>query len=939
MKDGDTLDKYVVIDLETTGQTVKNNDKIIEIGMVMIEDGCISDTFSELFHPGRDIPPFISHLTGITNKSIENKPAFKEKADEIKSMLRDSYIIAHNVPFDAGFLNQEFLACGYSELNNAVLDTVELARIFYPQAPSYKLERLSDYLNIQHDDPHRALSDARVTAEIFLNIMQKIKQLPYETITHLRNLERTFTSDLAAILKKEQETLAFTTAEPEEIEVMGGLAFRKAPEDNQNTTPIDTSFGAYLDDIYEQNGTMQQQMDTFETRDGQREMSEHIYDSFTAKKHALIEAETGTGKSLAYLIPAVYEALKSQKRIVISTYTTQLQSQLLEEEIPLTESLISHPFKVALLKGKRHYISLEKFAHELHFSNDNNYDFILTKAMLLVWITETTTGDIDEIRLPSGGYTFFRRISTEAENNINPTSPWFMKSYFQRAKKKAQQANIIITNHALLCADLFNEYQFIPPYTKAIIDEAHHLEGTASKHYGLKIHDSNLRFTLNQIGLLNERNGIGNLVHTNRMTPENDGIDNWDDEFTQTKHEIDDLFQALFQYVLNQETTQKSQSDIGRIQYRFEHVSEDDKNWETITDIATRLTFLLRDLIHILATIKKTIEDADTANKHDSDQIRGYMEELQKYMDDIEALFLVQNDPTIVKWIEIETSNMKQSVYLYLEPTDIAAYLKEDFFKQKDCIVLTSATLTMRESFSFIRKRLGIPEEEVWTHKIASPFSYDDQVQLMVPNDFPVVNKDNMDDYIHATCEAILSLAAITKGRMLVLFTSYDMLKKSYRLLQEMFDEEKYVLIAQGISSGSRLRLKKNFQTFDEAILLGTSSFWEGVDIPGEDLSSVVIARLPFEPPNHPVYEARSTLMKENGQNPFFELALPNAVIRFKQGFGRLIRSSSDRGIVFVCDARIVKARYGKFFTESIPNVHLEMESTNKLMSKAEKWF
>lgn len=245
----------------------------------------------------------------------------------------------------------------------------------------------------------------------------------------------------------------------------------------------------------------------------------------------------------------------------------------------------------------------------------------------------------------------------------------------------------------------------------------------------------------------------------------------------------------------------------------------------------------------------------------------------------------------------------------------------------------------MKNSFDYIQKRLGLITDRLITKKIASPFSYKNQVQLLVPNDFPDIKYGNIDDFIYATCEAILSLAEITEGRMLVLFTSYDMLKKSYTLLKETIDTGKYVLIGQGITSGSRSRLKKNFQTFDHAILLGTSSFWEGVDIPGDDLSCLVIVRLPFQPPNHPVFEAKSNLLKEAGKNAFMDLSLPNAVIKFKQGFGRLIRSSSDRGIVFICDARIIKTRYGKYFTDSIPDVPISFNSTQELLDKAEEWF
>lgn len=278
----------------------------------------------------------------------------------------------------------------------------------------------------------------------------------------------------------------------------------------------------------------------------------------------------------------------------------------------------------------------------------------------------------------------------------------------------------------------------------------------------------------------------------------------------------------------------------------------------------------------------------------------------------------------------------RNAVYLYSEPLDIADLLLEHFFAEKKSIVLTSATLTMKQSFAFIQEQLGLDDLTV-TRRFDSPYSYKDQVQLLVPNDFPDVRgKDNY-PFIYAVCEAILSLASITEGRMLVLFTSYDMLKK-HGLLKELTEDQDYSLIAQGITSGSRDRLKKNFQSNKKAILFGTSSFWEGVDIPGDDLSCLVIARLPFQPPDHPIYEAKAAKLKAEGKNAFMELALPNAVIRFKQGFGRLIRSSSDRGIVFVCDDRMMKTRYGSYFTDSIPAVPTHYKSTSELLELAEDW-
>ncbi|WP_430785594.1 ATP-dependent DNA helicase DinG [Virgibacillus flavescens] len=927
------MNRYVVVDLETTGHSPSNNDKIIEVGIVIIEEDKIVGEYGTFLNPDKPIPSFISNLTGITDEDVKGAPSFAEKADEIAAFFDNSYLIAHNVPFDLGFLNAELIKNNKTALKNPVIDTVELARVLYPKASSYKLSQLAEYTSIDHSDPHRALSDAYVTATLFLNLKQKLASLPYETINHLLRLEKKLKSDLYELLFARSESLAFSTEESSEITIYKGLAFKKVAEQISEKPDVETSFGEYLDAIYEADGSMSSLMRNYEKRLGQREMSEEVYDAFRGKKHALIEAETGTGKSLAYLIPAVFEAVTEKKRVVISTYTTQLQSQLLDNEIPLVNQLVPFEFKTALLKGRQHYISLEKFEKELLDETNDNYDITLTKAMILVWITETENGDFEEIQLPSKGFLFNKRISAETEGVYDQSSPWSTKSFYQKARKNAQQADVIITNHALLCTDMSNDFQFIPAYQKAIIDEAHHLEETVSKHYGLKLDYSNFQYTLNNIGSTDDGNWLSRIIGIYDIQ-----LPGWNEAFALTKYEIDDLFRMLFQFVTEQNRNHKAVSDVGRIQYRFDEDKETTRDWKTIKEMSTRLTFYLRDLIHLLTYTEQQLKNAEAFDKANQDDILVTIQTLQSYIDRIEHLFLMRDEEKHVKWIEIEAYGAKNAAYLYSEPIEVSRLLSNDLFAEKESIILTSATLTMKQSFTFIKQRLGISEERLITNKIKSPFSYHDQVQLLVPNDFPDVKGNNVDDFIYSTCEAILSLAEITKGRMLVLFTSYDMLKRSYYLLKEIMDDQ-YMIIAQGISSGSRSRLKKNFINFDKAILLGTSSFWEGVDIPGEDLSCLVIARLPFQPPNHPVYEAKASHLKEQGKNAFFELSLPNAVIRFKQGFGRLIRSSNDRGIVFVCDARMMKARYSKYFTESIPDVPTSFSSTNELMEKAKDWF
>ncbi|WP_080874396.1 ATP-dependent DNA helicase DinG [Oceanobacillus timonensis] len=931
--------KYVVIDLETTGNSPAKAGKIIEIGMVVIENDEIKETKTTLINPNQPIPPFISQLTGIYNEDVTDAPLFIDEAEDITRMFQDSYIIAHNATFDVGFLNTELTSNGFPALKNQVLDTVELSRILFPGISSYKLSYLSTYFDLHHDDPHRALSDAYVTGKLFLKLKEKMDHLPYETLYKLKMLEDKLQSDLAAILDYRLEELAFKEHPDDQIKHYQGLAFRMSEKETETDSRLDISFGEYLDAIYQEEGALAKAFASYEPREGQRQMSETIYDAFSAKKHAFIEAGTGTGKSLAYLLPAIYQAVNHQERLIISTYTTQLQSQLLEEEIPLLKKIIDTPFKVALMKGKNHYLNLEKFLYELDYGPKDNYDFVLTKAILLVWITETETGDIDEIQLPAGGYILFQKVSADAERNMNPKSPWFHHSYYQLARRRAQKADILITNHALLCTDMFNDYAFLPSYQKVIIDEAHHFEETASHHYGLKLDYIQMQFTCNYLGTADEDKQFHTVLKAFNVEHKKELAEQWNAAIKEAKYDIDELFHLIERFVMAQQKNDKATSDLGRVQYRIKPETYHQNTWQLAQDMVARLRMHFQKQLDVLFQLKNHYSSTNGDEKQFLEEIAQMQDVLEKYREDLKIMFQEQNEVALIKWAEIDLKGSHHSVFLYSEPSDIAPILAENFFAKKSSVIFTSATLTMGSSFTFIKERLGVAEQDLLTEQIASPFHYDKQVQLLIPTDFPDIKYGNMDDFVYAVCESILSLAEVTSGRMLVLFTSYDMLKKANHLLKEMMTDQQYVIIAQGVTSGSRSRLKKNFQSYDQAILLGTSSFWEGVDIPGEDLSALVMARLPFQPPNHPVFEAKSHQMKEEGKNPFMDLSLPQAVIKFKQGFGRLIRSSEDRGIVFICDVRVKTARYGKYFLDSIPDVPVYYDTTQHLMSAAEEWF
>src|SRR5690625_1790075 len=927
------MNRYVVIDLETTGHSPENDDKIIELGLVVIENDQIVDSYATLINPKRSIPEFITHLTGITNDAVKDAPYFVEVAATITRYFENSYFIAHNVPFDLGFLNVELKQAGLSPLKNHVIDTVELSRILLPQAHSFKLNELANYLNLTHDEPHRALSDAYVTAQLFIHLKDKLFNLPYETIKQLSKLEHIFDSNLSNLLQNLLHKKAFEDS-PKYMTTYNGIAVHKLEKNEKEEKQMTKSFSHFIDDIYLRENKLKKHVPTYEFREGQKQMSEHIYDAFQSENHTLIEAGTGTGKSLAYLLPAIYEATAKNERIIISTHTTNLQTQLLEESLKTLTESIDFSFQVALLKGKQHYISLERFIRSLE-EEEHKYDLALTKAILLIWLTETTTGDVDEIRLPASGYKYFRSISAQADRNVYKTSLPSYLNYYLHAKENARNAHIIIVNHALLCTDIKNDYEILPTYEKAIIDEAHHLADVFSKTFGLHFSFLTIHHFLTHLNVITVKNKWIHymLLKYEATTTINNHLTHWDSVMTDALLEIDDFFRYLYSFIKRVNQFNSSYNDVGRLQLHLDKKHMQTKEWSMVERFVERVNMYLEQLKEMLCRIEREVK----LDSLDHDDLNAYIEQLNNFVHIFNDIFLKPNLEDNVIWFEIDRVSAENIVYIYTEQIKNATLLKDNFFEQKKSIVLTSATLTVRDSFSFIQNELGLTKETSVTHQLHSPFPFDEQVQLLIPNDFPHIN-EQMDEFIYATCEAIISLAEITQGRMLVLFTSYDMLRRTYYILKETLGTMQYTLIAQGISSGSRSRLKRSFQTYDNAILLGTSSFWEGIDIPGEDLLALMIVRLPFQPPNEPVYAAKAKALQLEKKNPFFELALPNAVIRFKQGFGRLIRSVNDRGVVFVCDSRIMTAKYGHFFKRSIPDVPTTYDSTKKLMKIVDDW-
>ncbi|MCJ7839484.1 ATP-dependent DNA helicase DinG [Lederbergia sp. NSJ-179] len=928
--------KYVVVDLETTGNMWEKGDRIIQLSAVVIQRSKIIEQYTTFINPGIPIPPFIAELTGIEDKMVAGAPKFFEIAGKMETLLCDAVFVAHNVLFDLGFLRKEMEEAGYSNIVSNAIDTVELTKILMPGSPSYKLSELSDALGFDHDHPHQADSDALVTAELFLMLMEKAKQLPVVTLEKLTEMAFYLKSDIAALFHKllvEQKTKVENLAE--DLEVYRGIALKK------KSIPVKSQDGTAAPYPFSKDEKIQlltSYIKGFQTRDMQFDMMDTIYEAFEHHKHAVIEAGTGTGKSLAYLIPALYVAVEKQEPIVISTYTTQMQEQILNNEIAKLAKIVPFPVQAAIVKGRNHYINLLKFEQTLR-EQEYHYDTVLTKMQLLVWLTFTETGDLDELNFSSAGHLFKYRIQHDGWFMGKEKDAWVSRDFYLYARERALHSNIIITNHSMLLLD--TDKEILPDYQYVIIDEAHHLEKTARRGFGKKLEYNLLKFWIGRLGTMEKDLFLKNLdllIKKKKLSPTILSLE-VDEAIQQMEEELDVLYVQLSKLLVISKQNKSSQA-----KKEFLRITEEIKgksSWQSIVMCAERVydrhQWIKKGLEERLSLVKNNKEKLVASERAFMEEMSSFIKEWTGLGERIKNIFMSSSDGNIL-WLEGDIKALPNSITIRIEPTEIGPLLTTTFFQQKKSVIMTSATLSIQGSFHYFLYEMGLSDTEVIQKIYPSPFAFEKMAKLLIPTDLPEIRGKATDEYIEAITGHLLAIAEETNGRMLILFTSYEMLRKTYYLVKDTGSLADFAILAQGITAGSRSRLIKNFQQFNKAILFGTSSFWEGVDIPGKSLSCLIIVRLPFAPPDEPVTEAKYERLKEKGINPFTAYALPEAVIRFKQGFGRLIRGEKDRGVVLVFDKRLDTASYGQAFLKSIPKIPIERGSLNVLLDEIKKW-
>jgi len=938
---------YVALDTETTGLQA-DRDAIIEIGAIKFRGDEILGEWSSLVNPGRALPHKIERLTGIASREVANAPLLSQVAPHLSRFIGENPLVGHNIQFDLAFLQR-----GGISFSAPALDTFELACILMPYASRYSLGKLMDELGIEFPTRHRALDDARAVSRLFNALLARARKLDPKMIEEIAKVsdksnwalkfafqdilrDRARTAFAPGTIGAQLAAKGTTTSE----ETLGLLFSRDRDErplkPKAHNDPLDVDALAHL---LGPDGLFAQAFEGYEYRPQQIEMLRAVANAFNDGATLLVEAGTGTGKSLAYLIPAIYWAVQNNQRVVISTNTINLQDQLYVKDIPDLRKVLPFEFKAALLKGRSNYLCRHRF-ESLRKSEQLDNDQARVLAKVLAWLPSTATGDSAELILMGPAENaVWSRIASDADHCSAERCQFQQegKCFFYRAREKAERAHIIIVNHALLLSDMATENHVLPEYNYLVVDEAHHLEARATDALSFEASSSSLELLLR--GLANERGGlIGNLAgalrHSDvppRLKSEVQNIFNdVAEDVERARRGVYDFFAALEKFLDAQAPSPGENDSAYDRQVRLTPARRAQPAWSEVEIAWDDFGARLRKVREGMEKIYKAWNDLDeyeVPGHYDLlQELTAAMRRMSETRAQLEAL-VTKPQANGIYWAEVNKNN--RTISLHAAPLYVGELLQKQLFAGKSATILTSATLCVDKSFAHIKSRLGIGD---WADELAvgSPFDYANAAMVYVPTDIP---EPGQPGYQKAVEAALIDLLRATQGRALVLFTSLSQLNATYRAITRPLEEDGIIVIAQNLD-GSRRQVLETFKTQERTVLLGTKSFWEGVDVVGEALSCLVIARLPFSVPSDPIFAARS----ETFEDSFSKYAVPEAVLRFRQGFGRLIRSKNDRGIVVVLDKRVLTKSYGRMFIESLPPVSKYQGPLKELPPFAAKW-
>jgi len=854
------------VDLETTGSS-PSQDAILEIGTARFVGGQVTEEWSTFVDPGRAIPPFIRQLTGIDDAMVRGAPKVEEALSGLRAFVGGDLLVAHNAPFDLGFL-----VANHWDRTHPVLDSLDLFRLMHPDVPSHGLAAAATRYGLAFRH-HRAGEDARVTAQLVGILRDELRHEEPALLGFVARLLDGLEEPLAATLR------AAALLRPSAEVWQPARPTWEFPLPAAPRLPVDAP--AALADASPLVATL-----GLERRASQRELLELVDETLDRGGVLVAEAPTGTGKSLAYLLPAMAFALRHEAKVVVSTGTKNLQDQLLLKDLPSLLAATGWPVRVHLLKGRQNYLCLWRWEGEVAGSLAQlPGDDRLQLAKVAFWLHRTESGERSELQVDSD---LWSRLEATADACSGERCALYRDCYFFAARRRAELAHLIVVNHALLLSDAASGQSVLPPFEHLIVDEAHGLDAAATDHLGGELS-------------LRELRRRGQRAAALGGSPCRDA-----------QRGVQEYAQAAVGAVRTQFPGRRG----ARLKPEF-----------LASSAANPLRDALAGLVLALSDLARAAEGvAAGAGEHQQAELHALGESAQRDVATCNRILLA--DPGEVVWCDLPDRDEPSFHTAPLYPGDL---LQETLFSRLQAVVLTSATLAVGDDFRFLLQPIGLAEDpRVHRTVLPTPFFFRDQCALLVPTDLPDPKDPSFDSRAQ---DVLLQALATAGGRTLVLFTAHRQLRAFASALREPLEGIGLRLLAQGID-GPRSRLLEALRQDERVVVFGAQSFWEGVDVVGPALALVVLVKLPFQPPDRPVWEARQEAIEAEGRSSFHEISLPDAALRLKQGFGRLIRSTTDQGAVLVLDRRLATARYGGYLLEALPDAQRVIAPAEEVLSQ-----
>ena len=923
------LSTFVAFDFETTGLD-SENDKVIEVAAIKFVDGEIENRYVELVNPGFKIPHVITEITGISNSMVISSPSEELIIDDLLSFISDYPLVAHNINFDRKFLLEMCKRLGREYKNNNEYDTLQLARSVLFEQPVFNLGALSEYFNLSSKGAHRAESDTENTGLIFLELLDELAKYPLDLISKVNGIlkgtnipNQKLYADLASELTKIGDVKSglnsFTEIRKPKVNT-----FLHSGENDINNINTDDVFGA--------GGLLSKSHPNFENRPNQQRYAALVDEMINNNQSkAVIEAGTGLGKSMAYLFGAIKRSVNFEEEgpTIIACHTKHLQDQLFQNDLPILAEAINTSLKAVMLKGRQNYLCKTRL--QWLTSDANTLDPVDLEALIpiIFWVSWTKTGDLSEC---SG---FFNARRTWLKNMISSESGYCTGDicsrhdgcYYGKLKRATFQAQVVVVNHSLLMTDI-GQKGFLPEYSVVIIDEAHNLIKSAYDQFRIEWTEQKSNYALQTVDPSFPRSARWNNIiqSINDINPD---IGLQRDQLKAAVGDAKSILKSMMGSLCEENenkfaphNTYQDQPIIGNINKAHGPLQSDILDMKKILDFILICISRIQKIVLGIDNKRKDYPILHSALDRGLDTVNNLISSLIVLTED--------QDPDWVYWMEGQyrgKSNNKDDLIISLHASmiDVSDKLSSTFFDKIDNCILTSATLKIQNSFDYFLRRVGLENaDNLVTREFLSPFHYNEQVVY-----HQYGGKRELSNSPEGIGDVVYNLHKEYNKRILVLFTSTKTLTNTAKYLRSKPNGEDLPLFAQ-LRGASKPSIIKGMHQTQNGILFGTNSFWEGVDFPGDLLEILVLVKLPFDVPSEPLVKSYSEYLNKNGGNSFMDYSLPETAIRFRQGFGRLIRTSYDSGKFICLDNRIVLKRYGSILSQALP---VEMKIISQLDS------